>query len=181
MIEENGENVVDAASGSTNPPAEESSVLPDTPIITSVPAVVPVETAIIPPAMPPQIASEPIIPENRPDIPIIIKNRRFFTKQITKLVQEMIDNGETPIYDYTLRSAAEQKRLYDAGLSKCDGIIKISQHQKGKAADIYLVDKNGVAEFEWTYVKAVKWHSRWEELGGDKIILWDLGHFQISG
>ena len=36
-----------------------------------------------------------------------------------------------------LRSAIEQRELYDAERSNCDGTVKISNHQTGKALDVY--------------------------------------------
>ncbi len=111
-------------------------------------------------------------------------NRIEFTKNKSKLILEMIAEGESPIEDYIKRSTTEQKHLFDLGLSKCDGTIKISPHQKGLASDIYFqdvgdVDKDGIfAELipplrGWEY-----WHKRWEEKGGKPIILWDKGHFE---
>jgi len=103
--------------------------------------------------------------------------RTEFTHKITTLLQRMIDEGESPIIDFVKRSDEEQRRLFDAGLSKCDGVNKISMHQYGKAMDIYFVDKEThklippLKGFEY-------WHSMWVEMGGDGIILWDKGHFE---
>jgi len=110
-------------------------------------------------------------------------NRREFTTGITKLIQEMIDAGEQPVIDYVLRSAQEQKRLFDEGKSKCDGTIKLSNHQKGTAMDIYLCSYKaeglGVSiDFKWNRTKTDKWHARWQKLGGKPMIEWDLPHFE---
>jgi len=42
-----------------------------------------------------------------------------------------------------LRSAEEQKKLYDAKLTTCDGTIRRSSHQDGRALDAVL-EKDGV-------------------------------------
>lgn len=36
-----------------------------------------------------------------------------------------------------LRTAEEQRDLYDANKSNCDGTVKLSNHQIGKALDVY--------------------------------------------
>jgi hypothetical protein len=109
-------------------------------------------------------------------------NRRDFTKNITKLIQEMIFTGEEPVVDYCLRSAQEQNRLFKLELSKCDGYVRVSKHQRGLAMDIYLthINSNGnvIVDFEWDETKSFKWHSRWVELGGIELISWDKGHFE---
>jgi uncharacterized membrane protein (UPF0127 family) len=120
-------------------------------------------------------------------------NRRQFTKAVVQLISEMIESGETPIMDYLLRSKSEQGLLFKAGLSKCDGIKIISNHQKALAIDIYFVDKNGRVEYaEEDLTLTVhpirdryeKWHKRWVELGGrlykdNKVMLeWDCGHYE---
>lgn len=95
----------------------------------------------------------------------------------------MVEIGDMPIIDYVLRSAEEQKRLFGKGVSGCDGYIKRSKHQLGKAMDIYLVKLNSkgkpYVDYNWTdRDKAIKWHRRWQELGGRKMITFTnrLGH-----
>ena len=109
-------------------------------------------------------------------------NRREFTDNITILVREMVEDKEQPILDYILRSAEEQRRLFDKGLSRCDGTTNKSNHQKGLAADIYLCESDvteGVrVNYDWNRDKAKRWHDRWEELGGKPVIEWDLPHFE---
>jgi len=86
---------------------------------------------------------------------------------------------DTPILDFVKRSTEEQKRLFDAGRSKCDGTNNISRHQVGLAADIYLLDEFGKL-IDWSTIpkKAAYYHEFWETLGGNKVIPWDLGHFE---
>jgi len=110
-------------------------------------------------------------------------NRREFTRKISQLILEMVEAGDMPVYDYCLRSAKEQKRLFEKGVSGCDGYIKRSRHQSGKAMDIYLVKLNSkgkpYVDYNWTDdEKTLKWHKRWVELGGKKMITFTnrLGH-----
>lgn len=113
-------------------------------------------------------------------------NRREFTKNKTILLQRMIDDGNSPIEDYLLRSKEEQNRLFLAKLSKCDGIIKISGHQKALAEDIYFVvtrpDGSVFIDFDFkeTFDLAVKYHDIWVGMGGKPIILWDLCHYESA-
>lgn len=103
-------------------------------------------------------------------------NRREFTKSIVILLTEMIQAGDMPVIDYVLRSAIGQKEMFDNGVSGCDGYIKRSKHQLGKAMDIYLVKLNSkgtpYVDYNWTDdEKTYKWHRRWEQLGGKKMIV----------
>ena len=101
--------------------------------------------------------------------------RREFTIKISQLILIMVQEGERPIYDFMLRSAEEQKRLFDKGLSKCDGTEKISNHQKGIAADIYLVNDDGSVNYEWDKEKAIYWHKSWEKMRGKPMIVFSDG------
>jgi len=98
-----------------------------------------------------------------------------FTRRINNLIAAMILEGEHPVIDYVKRSPEEQKRLFDAGLSKCDGVKVISKHQIGRAVDIYFIENDQIVEprkgFEF-------WHMDWQNRGGAPIIEWDKGHFE---
>jgi len=100
-----------------------------------------------------------------------------FTKNICSLISEMIAEGERPILDYVKRSDEEQRHLYLEGKSQCDGIKTISQHQRGRAADIYFLseDHSHLVTPQKGYAY---WHKRWEEKGGQPEISWDRGHFE---
>ena len=114
-------------------------------------------------------------------------NRREFSVQLAKQIQftneTLAPLGYWCVIDYVLRSAQEQKRLFDTGKSECDGIHKISRHQLGKAADLYvigvvdgkekLVDQMEVCPDAWRKVRL-----HWESLGGSVMIPWDKGHFE---
>lgn len=103
--------------------------------------------------------------------------RSEFTRLIIILLTEMEDAGETPVIDFVKRTDEEQKRLFDAKLSKCDGIVKKSQHQAGKAMDIYFISIHGTIDNDRE--RYIKWHKRWEQLGGKPMIEWDSCHFEI--
>lgn len=104
--------------------------------------------------------------------------REEFTEQICRLILRMREEGEAPILDYVKRWAEEQNRLYMAGLSKCDGYVKISQHQRGRAADIYFLDQSRGAGLAAPIHGHEYWHEVWEEMGGKPMIDWDQGHFE---
>ena len=127
-----------------------------------------------------------------------MNKRAEFTKKITILLADMIQEGEYPVIDYALRSPEEQYRLFQKGRKKVgdewviedkskvvtyyDGIKKQSKHNLGLAVDIYLCDKDGKIQFEWDKKKADYWHKRWVELGGRSLWLeknFDAPHFEL--
>ena len=117
--------------------------------------------------------------------PTIMRNdmskRVDFTRALRVLLDSMIQNDDRPILDYVKRSDQEQKRLFDAGLSKCDGYRNVSKHQIALAADIYLINDDGSLH-DWSLDdRAVKYHRLWESLGGKPMISWDQGHFEWGG
>lgn len=106
-----------------------------------------------------------------------------FTKAVINLISGMFLEGESPIIDFVKRSNEEQMRLYLKDLSKCDGVKKISQHQLGKAIDIYFVDleTNKLCDPKkgWEF-----WHEYWETKGGKPVIIFSDGrkdncHFEV--
>lgn len=108
-----------------------------------------------------------------------MSKRSKFTNALALLLLQMDSNKDVPILDFVKRSKEEQKRLFEAGLSKCDGERVLSKHQVGCAADIYLLDQAG-SLIDWKNIpdKAKYYHDFWETLGGNKIIPWDVGHFE---
>jgi hypothetical protein len=102
-------------------------------------------------------------------------DRVEFTRNLVNLIAAMMLEGEHPIIDYVKRSAEEQKRLFDKGLSKCDGVHSISAHQIGRAADIYFIEDGKMVDPKkgWDH-----WHQYWQEKGGKPEIEWDRGHFE---
>jgi hypothetical protein len=111
-------------------------------------------------------------------------NRRQFTANLANLITQMIADGNEPVIDYVLRSKEEQKRLFDAGLSKCDGITNMSAHQSALAVDIYFVVTNpdGTVFIDYGYEKtaplSVKYHDLWVNWGGHRRIEWDKCHYE---
>ena len=103
-----------------------------------------------------------------------------FTRCLRNLLHRMIEDGTDPVVDYLLRSKHEQKRLYDAKLSKCDGVKKKSDHQYARAIDIYFVI-NGKIDFAYSTLEAKKYakryHNFWQAMGGKPMIKWDLPHY----
>ena len=86
-----------------------------------------------------------------------------------------------------LRTNEDQKKLYDRGVSKCDGVKKKSYHQSGNAFDIYAY-VNGKASWEKHHLESIARHIqqtakehfnvdlRW---GGDFKTFYDGPHFEI--
>lgn len=121
--------------------------------------------------------------------------RREFTKNITSLIAYMISMGEQPIFDFCLRSTEEQQRLYAQGRTLIDniwvitdknkvvtfkdGITFLSEHQSGKAMDIYLWNKEKQkVDYEWQQEKAILWHKIWQDkYNGKPMLSFDAPHF----
>ena len=99
------------------------------------------------------------------------------------LEKSVIDFG-IPEYG-GLRTEQDQRSLFTAGSSKCDGIINISYHQTGKALDVYAyVDGShsytrenmamvACAMLESASVLGYKlrWGGLWP---------WDMPHFELA-
>ena len=84
-----------------------------------------------------------------------------------------------PAIDFAKRSDEEQARMFNLGKSKCDGKVKISGHQIGRAFDILLFTEDGVLVDEWPKEMVIRYHDKfWEALGGKNDIGWDEGHFE---
>jgi peptidoglycan L-alanyl-D-glutamate endopeptidase CwlK len=88
-----------------------------------------------------------------------------------------------------VRDATEQKALYDDGKSKCDGVIKLSLHQKGMAFDIICYDENRVLSWDvdiftevanWIRHVAETQFNTELEWGGDWKRFKDRPHFQLN-
>jgi len=100
------------------------------------------------------------------------------TEAVAALLQYMINEGDTPIIDFVKRTDHEQAYLFGLGLSRKDGVKKISKHQTAEAIDIYLIENGKLhdwnADDRWS-----KYHDFWEESGGKPVIDWDKGHFEF--
>jgi len=117
-----------------------------------------------------------------------MKRKEFSTKFI-EFMYEVIHQGYVPILDWGFRNTLVQKSLFKEGVTKCDGIVKISAHQKGVAEDVYFM-LGGEIVFDWDNPKGKhyteinnvydKLHKIWEsKYGGQKMISWDKGHFEL--
>ena len=112
----------------------------------------------------------------------------------TILIDIVIEAIKDSPYDFGipqyggLRTQPDQYSLYQRGASKCDGTIKKSYHQTGKAFDIYAY-VDGKATWDEKYYKPIADHIR--SVARDKFrvnLIWggnwttfvDLPHFQIS-
>ena len=104
--------------------------------------------------------------------------RTEFTEKLARLILRMRTEGEDPILDYVKRSEEEQWRLFQSGLSKCDGFRKKSTYQFGRAADIYFLDPGGSGSIGPPIKGHEYWHDVWEEMGGKDMIDWDRGYFE---
>ncbi len=102
-------------------------------------------------------------------------NRMEFSLNIIALLHQMTLLGEHPLIDYVKRSNEEQMRLFMLKLSKCDGINIISQHQRGKAMDIYFEEGGKLVD---PHMGFDHWHKVWEGWGGAKMLDWDKGHWE---
>jgi hypothetical protein len=104
-----------------------------------------------------------------------MSKRTDFTAAIAKLITLGNDHGLDLVLDWALRDDETQRRMYDRGLSKCDGTTKKSKHQAGCAVDLYIISNGKISEEPDHY----KWlHERWVAMGGAPEILWDMGHFE---
>ena len=85
-----------------------------------------------------------------------------------------------------LRSEARQKKLYGQGKSRCDGIIKKSKHQEGKAIDIYYVGwKNTDDEDDKRWDKLIESFRKAGKMLGLKLDFgydwgWDKPHIELK-
>lgn len=90
------------------------------------------------------------------------------------------------------RTETEQRELYTAGSSKCDGLVKKSYHQTGRALDFYAyVDgaaswkEDHLAMVACAFLQAasilgysVEWGGLWK--GNHKFYGWDMAHIQLT-
>lgn len=95
-----------------------------------------------------------------------------------------------------MRTAEDQNQLYKDGKSKCDGYVKVSEHQSGFAVDVYAF-VGGKASWEPEHLSMVacavlqassefgvkcEWGGLWSK-GMTKFNIdygWDLPHFQFE-
>ncbi len=113
--------------------------------------------------------------------------RHEFSQMVSMLLAWIDSKGWYALISYAERSREEQKRLFQANKTKCDGEIKISAHQYqdagGKyAIDIYIHDGDGNIQKKQLYLEA---HQYWDMLDGipmddGPMIEWDWAHFEAQ-
>ncbi len=87
-----------------------------------------------------------------------------------------------------LRTEAEQKQLFDKGLSKCDGINNKSYHQSGNAFDVFAYvdgkaswDRYHLTQVAAAILQAAAMLGYAVEWGGHFKSFVDCPHFEIKG
>ena len=130
-------------------------------------------------------------------------NRRKFTENISKLILQMIANGDQPVFDRVFSPSDYQDMLYAKGrikdsngnwiVSNAKEVVTYktglqSAHCQGKAADIYFVVTNPdlSVEVDFNCDKTAelhrKYHDIWVSMGGKPIIesptFRDLDHYE---
>lgn len=112
----------------------------------------------------------------------LVEKRIKFTEMVTRLIRYARSVGYDVILDWALRPRDVQNQMYEQGLSKCDGVTKISQHQRGLAIDLYIIedDKDFRLVISNDKEKYKKLHEYWSSIGGEEIINWDGGHFEVK-
>ena len=102
-----------------------------------------------------------------------------FTENLGKLILAAKEKGYDIVLGWVLRDDETQRRLFNAGLSGCNGTTKISAHQIGKAADIYIIEDKKISNDKDKYDDL---HQIWSGFGGKPMIKlksgWDMGHFE---
>lgn len=106
-----------------------------------------------------------------------VYKRITFTQMVAGLIRYAYSMGHDVILDWALRDAVAQNSLFKQGSSKCDGYDKKSQHQKGLAIDLYIIEDSRIVDDVEKY-KIL--HEYWEQIGGEKEIAWDAGHFEMK-
>lgn len=118
-------------------------------------------------------------------------NRLVGVKRV--LIDILIEAAKYSPYEFQipadggLRTAERQKELFDRKLSKLDGYIKIGNHQKGTAFDIFLLI-DGTAS--WDKIKLTQVARHIQEVaeddfkiklkwGGDWKGFVDMPHFEL--
>jgi len=102
--------------------------------------------------------------------------RTDFTRKLGHLLVYADEQGLDVLIGWVLRDRETQQRMFDKKLSKCDGISKVSAHQTGKAADIYIIENGKISEDKEKY-KVL--HAFWTVIGGKPMLDWDMGHFEV--
>ena len=107
--------------------------------------------------------------------------RDQFARMMGKLLQYAAkQNIDVLVFSLT-RTAQTQRKFYDEGKSKLDGVLKKSTHQRGRAFDLVVIKGKKTI---WKHVEEYTTLGEyWEKLGGVWGGRWkdphDIYHFQL--
>ena len=116
------------------------------------------------------------------------KNLFNIDKKLQLLIKEVLKISP---YDFDIvsgyRTLKKQKELFNRGISKYDGIKKVSKHQEGKAIDIICYNEISIITHDERYyisvsevfkqkAKELKIKIKW---GGDRKNFKDYSHFEL--
>lgn len=111
--------------------------------------------------------------------------RREFTRNIGKFIVKANEAGFEIIGDWWFRDKQAQQHVWATGMSNLDGVEKISNHQHGKAVDIFIYEGNDILHCKGRnaakeIAKYHALHDLWDEVRGEPRprIHGDLGHFE---
>lgn len=116
-----------------------------------------------------------------------LKELETIDKKLQLLAKETIKISKIDIgISYGLRSTELQQEIYKSGASQCDGIIKKSKHQEGKAFDFVCYINNKIT-FEKKYyyyiVGLMQVVAKQLNIGITSGVWWsfeDCGHVEID-
>jgi D-alanyl-D-alanine dipeptidase len=111
----------------------------------------------------------------------------LFQRMVSRLTLYGRNNGIQLRWVELFRTAEEQKKKYDAGLSDCDGVKNRSKHQDGLAVDVAVYNPDGSVEYKdvekyrplgdfWKNVGGT-WGHDWYVAGKTKFD--DFDHFEL--
>lgn len=111
-----------------------------------------------------------------------LDRRRLFLFRLSSLIV-LLDAHGIPVTVFSFfRTAAEQKKLYDEGKSKCDGYINRSRHQDWLAADLGILN-DARTDILWTDPKYAQLGELAEKIGLVRGSRWaslgDLYHVEM--
>lgn len=117
------------------------------------------------------------------------QNLKGVDVQILKIIEHALEISTVDFgipKDGGIRTAERQKQLFELGLSKCDGKVYLSEHQSGKAFDVYAY-VDGKASWDRAHLTSVaasilqaasvlgfklEWGGHWKSFV-------DMPHFQL--
>lgn len=116
-----------------------------------------------------------------------------FKTKVQLVVAKLGELGIRFAITETRRTYLSQSDAFKRGVSKCDGLVKLSMHQAGLAVDITPIDANGKPT--WDYAKyseqykkigavakdfGLEWGGTWAPLDTKTGLGWDAPHIQFK-